>query len=108
LTISVTGWRVAYERPREGSLRWKPPSKLTGIIPPRKRPYWTTTGSSSPICFRMRATWSGGACGPAISRAGSAGTRKKMMYETIVTARKSTPAHKGRLIRYLYIRRAAP
>jgi hypothetical protein len=31
---------------------------------------------------------------------------KKMMYETIVTARKRTPAHNSRLIKYLYIRAA--
>src|ERR671925_2108159 len=106
-TISVTGWRVAYERPSDGSLKWKPPSKLTGIRPPKKRPYWTITGSSSPICLRTRSTWSGGACGPAMRRAGSAGPRKEMVYGKVGTATKRTHAQRSRRIRYLCTR-AAP
>jgi hypothetical protein len=67
----------------------------------RKRAYWTGTGSSSPRSFSIRCTCSGVAWFPAISRAGFAGTRKKITKETNVTATSSTAAQSTRLIRYV-------
>ena len=93
LMMSVTGRRDAYDRPSD----WCTTMFL------RKSPYWTYTGRSSPTSFRTRSTWSGGHCAPQIRRAGSAGTRKKMMYDTMVTATNSTPAQSSRLTRYLNI-----
>jgi hypothetical protein len=79
-TMWLTSWRVAKERPREGVFTsGRAPSKVIGESECRKRRYCFQIGSSRWRNLRARSTASGGACGPATRRAGSAGTRKKMM-----------------------------